>query len=320
MEKMKIWLMIAAALVIIGAIIFVTVMSAYRWDFTKMGTSEFETNTYEIADEFHSISMNTEIADIVFAVSQDGICSVVCHEEQKLRHAVEVRDGVLTVTVVDEREWYDHIGIFVGTPKITVYLPESEYAEVCIKESTGDIEIPKDFQFESVDISVTTGDVKNYASASDMVKIKTSTGAICVEGVTTGVLDLSVTTGKVTVSDVNCEGNVTINVSTGKSEVTNVRCANLESNGTTGGIKLNNVIAVEMLSVERSTGDVQLDGCDASELYLKTTTGSIVGTLLTEKVFQAKSTTGSVDVPNTITGGRCAASTTTGNIKLSILN
>jgi DUF4097 and DUF4098 domain-containing protein YvlB len=312
--------MIGAALVIIGAIIFVAVMTAYRWDFSKLGSAKYETNTYEITEDFSSICVNTETADILFVASEDGTCRVVCYESEKTRHSVEVRDGTLTVAMVDERAWVDHIGFSFKTPKITVYLPASEYASVCIKESTGDVEIPKNFSFESMDISISTGDVKNYASASGMVKIKASTGDILVEGVSAGAMDISVTTGKVTASDVNCQGDVTINVSTGKAEVTNLRCVNLTSDGSTGNIKLNNVIADELLSVERSTGDVRLDGCDAGELYLKTTTGSITGTLLTEKVFQAKSTTGRVDVPNTITGGRCAASTTTGNIEISITN
>lgn len=300
MGKTKKWLMTAAVMVVLGLILFAAVMTAYQWDFTKLSTVTYETNTYEISEEFHSISVNTDTADLVFAASPDERCSVVCYEAEKAGHSAEVRDGTLTIAVVDKREWYDYIGISIGAPKITVYLPEREYASVCIQESTGDVEIPKDFKFESMDISVSTGD-------------------ICVKGVTAGMLDLSVSTGKVTVVGVSCEGDVTIDVSTGKAEVTDVRCKNLISAGSTGDIVLENVIASEKISVVRTTGDVLLDGCDGAELFLKSSTGDIEGTLLTEKVFLAESSTGSIDVPDTFTGGKCEISADTGDIHIRII-
>jgi hypothetical protein len=64
----------------------------------------------------------------------------------------------------------------------------------------------------------------------------------------------------------------------------------------------------------------QTDGGDAdgANLYLKSDTGSISGTIRTEKVFYAKSSTGSVKVPDTAAGGRCEVQTSTGSIRLSI--
>ena len=55
------------------------------------------------------------------------------------------------------------------------------------------------------------------------------------------------------------------------------------SAGSTGDIVLENVIASEKISVVRTTGDVLLNGCDGAELLLKSSTGDIEGTLLTEK-------------------------------------
>ena len=74
----------------------------------------------------------------------------------------------------------------------------------------------------------------------------------------------------------------------------------------------------EKFSVTRTTGYVKLDGCDASEIVIKTDTGDVTGTLLTEKVFIAHTDTGRVKVPNTTSGGRCEITTDTGNIKITI--
>lgn len=317
--RTKVWLIIAVTLVLLGGILFAGVMSTLGWDFTKLSTEKFETNTYEISEAFDAISMDTDTADIVFAASDDGICKVVCYEQEYARHSAVVEGDTLIIRVADKREWYQYIGINFSTPKITVYLPKTEYTNLLIDGDTSDVEIPNDFMFKDVDISLSTGDVEFCASASKMIKIKTSTGDICVENISAGALDLSVSTGKVTVTGVDC-GDVKINVSTGKTNMTDIRCKNLLSSGDTGDISLKNVIATEKFSIERSTGDVKLEKSDAAEIYIETDTGDVTGTLLTEKVFIAETDTGRVDVPKTTTGGKCEIETDTGNIKISISN
>ena len=193
-----------------------------------------------------------------------------------------------------------------------------EYSTLIIEESTGDIEITPYFKFKTVDVSVSTGDVTCYASATERVKIEGSTGDICVENISAGEVDITVSTGKVTVSNVTCTGDVSVNVSTGKTVMTDVVCQNMDSNGSTGKISLQNVAASGTLSIKRSTGDVHFDGCDAAEIYVTTDTGSVTGTLLSEKVFIAASDTGRIDVPKTVTGGRCEITTDTGDIRLSV--
>ena len=49
-----------------------------------------------------------------------------------------------------------------------------------------------------------------------------------------------------------------------------------------------------------------------------TCTGDVKGKLLTDKVFITETGTGHVDVPKTVTGGRCEVTTNTGDIELEI--
>lgn len=314
----KIWLVIAASLVFVGLIMFAAVMSEYKWDFSKLSTGKYETNTYEISEEFSNLSMNTDTADIIFALSDDGKCRVECYEEEKAKHSVAVQENTLVMKMIDEKSWYDYIGINFGSPKITVYLPKAEYTSLFINGSTGDIEIPKNFKFEGVDISLSTGDVNFFASASKLIIIKTSTGNICVENTSAGTLDLSASTGRITVSNVICGGDANINVSTGRTNLNNIECKNLTSSGDTGNISLNNVIGAEKFSIKRNTGDVRFDGSDAAEILVETDTGDVTGTFLSEKTFFVETDTGSVDVPESITGGRCEITTNTGDIELDI--
>lgn len=53
----KIWLIIAAALVALGLVIFAGVMTAYDYDFTKLSTVTYEAKTHEIGDAFDKIAI-----------------------------------------------------------------------------------------------------------------------------------------------------------------------------------------------------------------------------------------------------------------------
>ncbi len=314
----KVLIIIAASLVGAGLIIFAVAMAMNFWDFTKLSTEKYETNIHDITEKFTNISIKTDTADIVLLPSDSESCRVVCYEAATGRHTVSAQDGTLSVNEVNTKKWYQYIGIGIESTKITVYLPESEYSNLAIDESTGDVDIPRNFKFASMDISVSTGDVKSRASVSGTAKIKTSTGDIDIANLTADSLDLSVTTGKITLADVSCSGDVKIKVSTGKSNLTSLTCKNLTSDGNTGKIYLTEVIATEKISVERSTGDVKFDRCDAAEILIKTDTGDVSGTLLSDKIFTARTDTGDVDIPRSTSGGRCEITTDTGDIEISV--
>ncbi len=316
-KKTKIWLVVAGVLVVVGLILFAAVMMVYDWNFTKLSTVKYETNTYVAEGAFSNLILYTDTADITLVKTEDRKCKVVCYEPENGKHAVSVQDGTLAINENDQRKWYEHIGITVGTPKITVCLPDEEYETLTIRESTGDIQIPKEFRFDTVDILTSTGDVTNHASAANTIQIKTSTGDIRVENVSAETLALSVSTGKVMVADVTCKSDFQITVSTGKANISQVACRNFISVGNTGDITLKNVIAAEKLSIDRSTGDVKFDGCDAAEILVNTDTGDVTGSLLSEKVFLTETDTGKVDVPKTASGGTCQITTDTGDIKIT---
>ncbi len=312
------WLIVATALVLIGVIIFGGVMMRLDWDFTRLSTATYETNEYTIDDNYRHITIDTDTANVTFVPADTATTTVVCHERKNVAHTVTVTEDTLRIVAVDTRRWYEHIGIFFDTASVTVYMPQGEYGALSIRSSTGDVAVPTEFAFESVDIAVSTGDVTNGATAAAGIAIKTSTGDVAIEKVSAGALTLSTSTGRVTAADVDCAGDVSVNVSTGRTQLTNVICHNLLSDGDTGDITLQNVVATGRLSIERSTGDVRFDGCDAADIHVETDTGSVNGSLLTDKVFITHTDTGRVDVPESNAGGRCEIETDTGNIVITV--
>ena len=317
-KSVKIWLIIAASLIIVGAIIFTGVMIVLKWDFTKLSTVKYQTNTHEITDSFKNIAIETDTADIDFVMSENDKISVVCKEQENYKHNVQVLNETLEIKLEDNRRWYEHIGINFSNTKITVYLPQGEYGDLNVKNSTGDIKIAKDFSFKSIDIKGSTGHVASLASAQNEIKIKRSTGDIKLENITANSLDLTASTGRINVKNIKCENNIKIKVSTGKASLENTECKNLASEGSTGDFTLENVKCSEKLTAWRSTGDVTLNLCDAEEIAVKTDTGDVAGTLLSDKIFIVSTDTGKVDVPKSTTGGRCEITTDTGDIKIKI--
>lgn len=275
----KIWLFTATVLVTLGLILFAGVMANYDWNFTKPSTVTYVTNTYETNGKFDKISINVDTTEIEFVPTKDKSCSIVCFEAEKVKHSATVQNGTLVIDTIDTRKWYDYICISIGTPKMTVYLPQNEYASLFIETDTDDINI---------------------------------------DSITAGQVNLTTTTGEITVGNVTAKNNIDIETDTGTVRLTNVSCADFAAESDTGTITLKNVVATGSFSVESDTGDVRFENSDAAQISVKTSTGDVTGTLLSEKVFITETSTGRISVPKTTSGGKCKSATATGDIKIDI--
>lgn len=318
-NRTKKWLLVTAVLMILGFMLFAGAMTSLGWDFSGLTTVAWESNTYPLSEGFRDISVETDTANIRFVPSEDGGCKVVCREETNARHTVEVRDGRLTIRIEDRRKWYEHIGIGFDTPQITVCIPAGAYGSLSVKGSTGDVELPENFSFGDIGIRLSTGDIVAGACATGDIRLTTGTGDIRLEKVTAGAAYITATTGRITVSGLDCSGVLEVNVSTGRSELTDIRCESFRSTASTGDLRMKNLTAAESISIRRSTGKVIFDGCDAADITVETDTGDVSGTLLSDKQFKTKTVTGNIRVPDTVSGGNCHVTTSTGDITLDIL-
>ena len=292
----KLSLIIAVFLILVGGILFGLVMSVLKWDFSKLSTVKFQTNTHTVSEAFSDLSVNSTTADILLVASETAQCTVECVEQEHLTHTVAVENGTLTIDVKDTRRWYHRVGICFQKPTVIVKIPVGEYGALSLNIDTGNVTVRDSFQFDSIDIATKTGNVTNLASANNAIRLHTTTGNITLKNVTTDALTLQVTTGNIDVIDTTCQ--------------------TLHSDGSTGDVSLRNVIASGSFTIKRSTGNICLDACDAAELTLETTTGNVTGSLLSEKIFIAETDTGRVQIPESISGGPCRIRTDTGNIRI----
>ena len=314
----KIWLILASVLVVSGLALSMAVLEAVQWDFSALSTQPHEESSHEICEDFSSISIEGDTVDVFFVPAPDGACRVTCLKPATEKFTASVEGDTLVIETTDERAWYHNIGIFFGETAMTVYLPHTEYGALSIEGDSSDIVIPEEFFFESINIMTDTGDVKNYASAAQTIAVQTDTGDILMEKVSAAAVDCSVSTGDITLSQVAVEKDVQMDVTTGDVNADDVTCQSLISDGNTGDMLLKNVIARERFLIGRDTGYITFDGCDAAELSVTTDTGDIKGSLLTDKVFIIRTDTGDVDVPDTVSGGKCELTTDTGDISIKL--
>lgn len=314
----KRWLTAATILVVLGIVLFMVAMTMNHWDFKRLSTMEYETTTQEIREDFQNLRIDTEAATLYLAPSEDGKCSVVCHGPETERYTAAVEDGTLTVRREKKSKWYEHMGISFDWPTVTVYLPEQEYGALVVKASTGSIQVPAGFRFQSADIAADAGDVEWKAPVRERLHIEMDVGDVRVENVTADTLDIRSDTGEITVSSVTCANGVQVVTDVGAARLSDVTCGSLTAMGETGDILLERVTASGAMNIGNDVGDVRLDGCDAGELEIETETGSVTGTLLSEKVFLVESDTGEINVPKTVSGGRCEIRTDIGDIQIEL--
>ena len=314
----KAFIIIAIVLLVLGSAIFFAALAAARFDFKHFGTSELQAKTYPVSEEFRNIQIDENTAEIAFALSEDGTCSVVCRESEKTTRTVTVEEGTLKIAVEEKIGWKNWFNLSFEEESVTVYLPKDTYEALLIETHTGDVDIPENLHFNDIDITGSTCDVRCGASVSNELSIQLSTGDVTLSGISAGTIKCTVTTGDVRMQSVSCAGDVTLQCSTGRTTLDALTCNNLQSEGSTGRVQLKDVVVSGTIEIERGTGDVAFDNCDANEIRIKTSTGDVTGSLRTAKTFVTETSTGDVKVPESASGGRCEITTTTGDIVIQI--
>ena len=315
---MKTWLIIAAALILVGLLLFVCVFAANSWDIRAFSTKKFTTNTYEITDGFENISIAARSADVRVLPATDGICKVVSTEHEKYPIAITADGTTLSIEVNGPEKWYEHIGISFDSPQITLYLPSGYYGDLKIDTSTGDILI-QSLAAKKMELRCSTADVfMDTVVCQEDICISTTTGDVTMVNVSCRDVKLEGRTSDVSMSTLQAAGNVSVWISTGEAEFHRCNAADLSVRTSSGDVGMAHVVASGKLTVTTSTGDFEFESCDAAEAEIQTSTGDVEGSFRTEKIFVVETSTGEVRVPSSTSGGICRITTGTGDIEITI--
>lgn len=332
--KLRVPLIIGASLIGVGLITSVSVLAIKQFDF-KGFDSNVVSKTYDITEEFTSIDVDLTSSDFNIYLSNDGTNKAVCLEKENITFEVKVEENTLKII-----EHYDYeFSLLPSFTEIDVslFVSKDVYETLNVLTTSGDVNITDSFTFNDVNIDVTTGDVLFDAKANNNIQIKSTTGDIglykvmgnnltvnvstgdvdIVESKLTGNVDIKVTTGDIEIEDLSCN-DLKCKSTTGDRELSDITCNNINIESTTGMSKLDNVVASGDINIKSGSGDITLEHSDAKNIYIEATSGDVSGTILTDKIFNASSTSGDVRVPSSNTGGICQIKTTSGDINISI--
>ena len=247
--------------------------------------------TYSIESEFINIEINCPDCEIELLPTKTDkgrnvTATVVYRGNDETKHSVGVENG--TLKIGHEKSGKGGIVIYSDKDEeIAVYLPEKEYLTLSIQSNSGSIIVPEDFSFENVSLQTVSGQIQSSAEVGRTLLAQSASGSMRIEGTSTEYLE---TYSK--------NGNV---------EILNVSGNSAWAETTSGNIMLRQAVFSDELNIETTSGSVRFDDSDALIINVKTKSGNIKGTLLSKKVYQVSSESGSVSLPamsdNEITGG-----------------
>ena len=335
-------LLMATVLIVLGFIVSFAAFAMTDFDFEKLNSMEFSTKTYTFEEDFDTIFIDASECDIIIIPSEDGKCVIECTDSDKIFHSVEVKDGELRIEQLDNRKWYERIsfGFYWRDMQITLKLPQKAYEKAYVKSVGGDIVIPSDFNFSQADIITTSGDIEFAATVKSDLTLDTVSGELLLENTEAGSVTAQSTSGdiefaslsssgeiyaksvsgSIKLSSVNALGKMQVKSTSGDIELCDVNCAELKTENVSGRSSFKSVIVENDLQAKSISGGIAFDRSDAANLDITSTSGSVKGSLLSEKVFITHSLSGAIDVPNRNSGGDCRVETVSGSIKIEIEN
>ena len=313
-KSKKAALIVSAVLIVLGGVLYAGAAAFTGFDFTVFETSSLTRKEYEVNESFNDISIDAKDCSVQLRYSDDGKCRIVCGENENITHTVEVKDNTLNITRNDSRKWYMMIGVSLKQYDITVYLPEKMYGALLFESGSGDISVPEDFGFSSADILTGSGSVDISAGFDGGFSVKTSSGDIKIKNLSADVIDINTVSGEIDISEVTAAQAINIKSSSGDTELSEANAKDISVQSSSGEIKFYGVKAGGEIRAESRSGDVSLDKSDADSLYIKTNSGDVSGSLLTPKIYNAETGSGTVKLPRSEEGGTCDIVTGSGDI------
>ena len=340
MKGKYIALIIAGGLMVAGVGIGVAAAASSAFNIENMTKEEEHVEkTFDISESFKDIKIDLDSANVTILHSTDGKARVETSAPKGYEFSVNTEGDALKVVGRDERKWNEMMFTF-NSPEAKVYLPGDEYADLMVKDSSGNVVIEGGFTFDSADVSANSGNLTFSSNVNGNLTLSAHSGRIVCEDAAAKDTRIEGHSGNIKITNLeaanlfikNTSGNINIsNLKAdsvkveGNSGNTNITGAQIEGDinvsRTSGGTNLEDVIAGGELNAKTSSGNVHLTGCDAANLNLEASSGNINAELLSNKDINATSSSGVVSLPDDNSGeknGTLTAKTSSGNVKIKI--
>lgn len=308
-KSVKITLIVAAALIVVGCGIGALAMWRMDWNLAEPQSAESHSESFDAS--VSAIQMDLKDWDVtVYRTQGDEITLIWWGTDANQMTAdenggqLELRQEYTIRTRKGWLNWYEWISFGDTTShQVSLGIPDNYTGTLEIAAGTSTVTI-SELMLEQVSVQVGTGDIRlEDLTVSGGLNAETTTGSTTVKGLkVSGDLYVQATTGDIAVSDVTASGDLLAKTSTGSVNIRNSSARNI--------------------GMTCTTGDITVSGLDFQEgVSFKCTTGSVSGTLpgrLGDYTISSSTGTGDNSLPPSVTGGTkdLSAYTTTGDIVL----
>lgn len=296
----KRYIALSVLLIIIGLTLCIVPICLSGFRFLDMFEGNSVQKTYEIVGDIASINIKDLDSDVMIRKSSDGVSKIVYYDNNRYTTNISVENGALTISSDYDGKWYNYIGVMGSDKDAVIYLAKDVYDSLYVDSDTCDIKNTEGVSFNSINISLDTGDVELALIDGKEINVSTDTG------------DISIKSSAI-------EGGVTLEADTGDIDLFRLNCNALKIDVDTGDVELHDVKGTQGIKVETSTGDVDIEDCRGYEIDIKTTTGDIEGYFMDVNwTFVTKTSSGRVIVPKNTEGYICKLTTRSGDIEIRI--
>ncbi len=316
-KSTKIFLIVSAALIVLG----VALMGIGYSFGGNLNRSRLKPVHHSIRGEFTSIDIALSSADVIISPSGDDKAYAVCMEDGKTYYNLKVENGILKLSETDRRNWFDNMGVFYGKRTVNLYLPKAEYDDIKVLSASGDIACEKgDFTFKNAKLNSSSGEIKFGVKVLGDIKAATSSGDIEIKGSTPKSVGISTDSGEITLSGVVAGETVKADAKSGKIKLKDCKADNVNIKSNSGEIKMTDCNFSSVVNIKSTSGDIKLSYCDAAAFKLESNSGDVGGILLSNKIFNVKTNSGNVKLPDSVKdGGECEIKTKSGDIEFFIV-
>ena len=265
----------------------------------KFSNMTFEKKVFEITESFDGLHINEENDNIELYLSDDKTCKIVCYDSDEVYHEYNFNDdGQLMIFYRDNRVWYEKCFTLMESRKIQIYLPNKEYKGLAVHSVNSNIDVPNSFTFEKTNIHTVNGKINLNCNVTEHASVETTNGAILLTGEMSGKIHADTVNGKITADNIK-----------------NAESADFHT--TNAGIDIN-ADTVKKLDVHSTNGSIQFSVKTSDRINMETVNGKITGTVPADKKCVARSTNGTIFVPNRVDNdGDFYFQTVNGNISIS---
>ncbi|MCI8388900.1 MAG: DUF4097 domain-containing protein [Clostridiales bacterium] len=337
--KYKKILSVAFVLLIAGLVCMLAASMLVGFNWEKLNSEEFTEYSRTFDGKYNEI----EIIDAnvkVELIPTDDKMKLVYYESDDTKYTISDEGSKLYIKKNERIKFFWFSFDIFSPDKLTLYIPADYVGDIKVSNSNGSINA-EGFDFAEADLGTINARINVIGCSFGKLKLSSMNGGITMNSCNADKADISTTNSSIDIENVTItSGALDISNLNGTIRITNTNANSLTAKTSNASVILNNVNIIDYVEAKSSNGNINIDtliakklfaktsnskvlvnAVDCLEVELKSSNGSISGTLVGRmENYSIKSSTsnGSTNLPNGTTSGSRKLITSTSNADIDI--